>query len=117
MKVDNWGRKYGLIALFALCLFFPSSSSFCFGITSVDQVPCVLPCPTAYVFSLHKFGLTFLASVARESPPLQTFSFLETLAETFQNYFKSDLREDVLLENVSTVYQVRREKMNGSWRV
>lgn len=70
---------------------------------------------TAYLFSILRDGLSYLAISHGEISPLLVIEFLHRIADIFVEYFGSPADESAIKDNFSTVYQLLEETLDNGW--
>ena len=70
---------------------------------------------TAYLFSVLRDGLSYLAVCPDEIAPLLVLEFLHRIADIFVEYFGDPADESAIKDNFSTVYQLLEEMVDNGW--
>lgn len=84
-----------------------------------DTVPPVMEVPiddkNAFLFSILRDGLSYLAVCPTEVSPLLVLEFLHRVADIFADYFGTPADESAIKDNFSTVYQLLEEMVDYGW--
>jgi AP-3 complex subunit mu len=70
---------------------------------------------TLYLFSILRYGLSYLAVCPAEVSPLLVLEFLHRVADIFSDYFGTPTDESAIKDNFSTVYQLLEEMVDYGW--